>query len=96
MRRSSWHELHAGARDGVALPAGDLDAVEQDRAGARRHHAHQAFQRRGLAGAVAAEQRYDLVLLDPQRDVEQDVGIAVIAVEARDFEQAHAACTPPR
>ena len=29
MRRSSWHELHAGARDGVASLAGDLGAVEQ-------------------------------------------------------------------
>ena len=55
------HELHAGLRDGVALLPGDLDAVEHDRAGARRHHAHQALQRRALAGAVAAEQRHHLV-----------------------------------
>ena len=27
------HELHAGLRDGVAFLAGDLGAVEQDRAG---------------------------------------------------------------
>ena len=46
---------------------GDIDAVEHHRAGARRHHAHQALQRRALAGAVAAEQRHHLVALDAQR-----------------------------
>ena len=77
------HELHAGLRDGVALAPGDVDAVEHDRAAARRHHAHQALQRRALAGAVAAEQRHHLVALDAQRHVEQDVGIPVIAVQRR-------------
>ena len=93
------HELHARLRDGVALSPGDLDAVEHHRAGARRHHAHQALQRRALAGAVAAEQRHHLVALHAQRDVEEDVGIPVVAVQAVDLEQAHAAstpCTPPR
>ena len=90
------HQLHAGLRDDVALPAGEIDAVEHHRAGARRHHAHQALQRRALAGAVAPEQRHDLVALDAQRDVEQDVGIAVVAVQSFDLEQAHAASTPPR
>ena len=55
------HELHAGAGDGVALQAGDFVAVEKDGAAARRHDAHQALQRRALAGAVAAEQRHHLV-----------------------------------
>ncbi len=68
-------QLHAGLCDLVALLAGDIDAVEHHRAAARRHHAHQALQRRALAGAVAAEQRHHLVALDAQRDVEQDVGI---------------------
>ena len=31
-----------------------------------------------------------------RRDVEQDVRVAIVAVEAGDFEQAHGACTPPR
>ena len=94
------HELHARARDGVALLAGDLGAVEHDRACARRHHAHQALQGRALARAVAAEQRHHLVPLDAQRDVEEDVGVPVVAVEPVDLEQAHSAanmpCTPPR
>ena len=38
----------------------------------------------------------NFVLLDAQAEVEQDVRVAVIAVEAFDFEQAHGACTPPR
>ena len=90
------HELHAGLRDGVALPAGDLGAVEHDGAGARRDHAHQALQGRALAGAVAAKQRHHLVALDAERDVEEDVGIPVIGVQPVDLEQAHAASTPPR
>ena len=92
-------ELHAGLRNLVALRAGNVDAVEHDRAGARRDDAHQALQGRALAGAVAAQQRHHFVALDAQRDVEQDVGIPVVAVESVDFEQAHAAstpCTPPR
>ena len=83
-------------RYGVALLAGDLGAVEYDGAGLRRDHAHQAFKRRALAGAVAAEQSDHLVLRDVERHVEQDVGIAVIGVEIFDLEQAHGAATPPR
>jgi hypothetical protein len=58
--------------------------------------AHQALERRALAGAVAAEPRDHLVRLDAQRDVEQDVRIPVIGIESGDLEQAHAARTPPR
>ena len=99
MRRSSCTSCMPARAMVWLLRAGDLDAVEHHRAGARRHHAHQALQRRALAGAVAAEQRHHLVALDAQRDVEQDVGVAVVAVQAVDLEQAHAAispCTPPR
>ena len=94
------HQLHAGARDGVALLACDLGTVEHDRAVARRDDAHQALQGRALARAVAAEQRHHLVALDAQRDVEQDVTVPVVGVEPVDLEQAHSAantpCTPPR
>jgi hypothetical protein len=31
------------------------------------------------------------VFLNPKRDIEQDVAVAVIGVEPGDFEQAHAA-----
>ena len=42
----------------------DLRAVELDRALARRREARDRAQRRGLAGAVRADQRDDLALLD--------------------------------
>src|SRR5215471_15854002 len=74
----------------MTLPARELDAVEFHGPGARSHDSHQALQCRALAGAIAAQQRYDLVALDVQRDVEQNVRIAVIAIETADFEQAHA------
>ena len=48
---------------------------------------------------LGPEQRHDLVLLHAQPDVEQDVGIPVVAVQILDLEQAHcatASCTPPR
>src|SRR5262249_40889078 len=83
-----------GTRDRVALFSHDLDAVEDDRARTRRHHAHQALECRALAGAVAAKQRHDLVALDAQRDVEQDVRIAVVAVQPLDLQQAHCAAPP--
>ena len=91
MRRSSCTSCMPALRDRVAL-AGRRSRTPSSITvpAARRHHAHQALQRRALAGAVAPEQRHDLVRLDPQRDVEQDVRVAVIAVQALDLEQAHA------
>src|SRR6185437_16693348 len=83
------HQLHARPRDPVGRLAGEVGAVEHDAARARAHHAHQRLQRRALAGAIASEQGDDLVRLDAQGDVEKDVGIAVVAVESGDFEQAH-------
>ena len=41
---------------------------------------------RGLAGAVAPEQRDHLALADLERNIEQDMGRAVIAVEVFDRE----------
>ena len=49
------------------------------RAGVRPH---QAAQRRGLARAVAPEQRGDLALGDLQADAMQDMALAVIGVQA--------------
>src|SRR3954454_23606340 len=78
----------------MALLPCDVGAIEHHRAGARRYNAHQAFQGRALAGAVASHQRHDFVALDAQRNVEQDMGIPVIAVQAVALEQAHAASAP--
>ena len=57
-------------------------AEDRDLAFARRRQAHQAAQRRGLAGAVAAQQGGDLALGDLQADAMQDMALAVIGVEA--------------
>src|SRR5690606_4193644 len=81
------------------LLAGQFLAIQPHASRARRHHAHQALQRRALARAVAPEQRHDLVLFDAQPDIEKDVAVAVVTVQSADFEQAHAtssSCTPPR
>src|SRR5262249_19296120 len=84
------HELHAGQRDLVALPPGDVFAVEEHLATARPEHAHEALQSRALARAVASKKRDHLVPLHAQRHIEEDVRIPVVAVETADFEQAHA------
>ena len=50
-----------------------------------------------LPGTVAAEQSDNLVASHAERDVEQDVAIAIVAVDSLDLEKcAHAAATPPR
>ena len=67
------HQLHASLGDDMRLPAGKVLAVEDDRTGARRNHAHQALQRGALARAVAAEQGHHLMRLDLEVDVEEDV-----------------------
>ena len=55
-------------------------AEDRDAAFARRREPHQAAQRRGLAGAVAAEQRGDLAFGDFEADAVQDVALAVVGV----------------
>ena len=52
-----------------------------------RRQAHQAAQRRGLAGAVAAEQRHDLAFAHLEADAVQDVALAVKGVQAFRFER---------
>src|SRR5262249_20061687 len=89
------YQLHAPPRDGVALYARNLCAVEYNRAIARRHHAHETFQGRALARAVAAKQRHHLVALDAQRNIKEDVAVPVIGIESRDLEQAHSAANTP-
>jgi hypothetical protein len=57
----------------------------------------QALESGALARAVAPEQGHDFILRDAERHVEEDVAVAVIAVDAVDLEErAHSAATPPR
>ena len=83
MRRSSGTSCMPAWAMTWLLLAGEIGAVEHHLAGSRRHHAHQALERRRFAGAVAPEQRDDLVTLDAHGDIEQDVGVGVIGVQAR-------------
>src|SRR4051794_24811160 len=66
---------------GVARQALDLRAVEHDPSGARRHDAGDRPQRRRLAGAVRADQRDDLTLVDLERDALERLDRAVEGVD---------------
>jgi len=79
------HELHAKARDAMGLLRDEFTALELDAAGPPRDDAHQALQRRALASAVPADKSHRLVFLNPQRDVEEDVAVAVVGVKSFDF-----------
>ena len=85
------HELHAKTRDAVGFLRDEFIALEFDAAAPPRNDAHQALQRRALASAVPADKGHRLVFLNSQRDVEEDVAVAVVGVKSFDFEQAHAA-----
>ena len=76
------HVADARRRDAEGRPARGVLAEHRDLALARRRQSHQASQRRGLAGAVASEQRGDLALGDAEADAMQDMALAVIGVEA--------------
>jgi len=58
---------------------GQLGSVERDTAAARWNPADDRFECRCLAHAVAAEQRDGFARTDVQRDVAQDVTVAVSA-----------------
>ena len=64
-----------------------LLARERDRAGLRRGDPDQRLEQCRLAGAVAAEQCDDLVLVHVERDVVEDVALAVEGVDLVDAEQ---------
>ena len=90
------HVADAERGDAVRLPVGGGMAEDAHRALARMGQAHQAAQRRGLAGAVAAQQRDDLAFAHFEPDAVQDVALAVKSVEAFCLERhvAHAAVFP--
>src|SRR4030095_12712472 len=63
--------------DLVGRGARDVLTVETDRTGTLADNSHYRLQRRGLAGAVAAEQRDHLAGLHIEVDTVKDVGFAV-------------------
>ena len=84
MPRSSGQIAMPARAMARARQADQLAAAELDRALALAEDAHDRLQRRGLAGAVAAEERHDLAVGDLEADAVQHVAFAVPA-----FEVAH-------
>ncbi len=80
------HVTEPAADDGMGRLIRDVPALEHDAAGAAFDQPDDGAEGSGLAGAVAPEQRDHLALADLERDVEQDVGGAVMAVEPFDRE----------
>src|SRR5262249_43918780 len=72
--------------DGVTGHRLDLAPLEHDPPAARRDDARDRAQRRGLAGAVGADQRDDLALVDLDRDALERLDRAVVRVDLLDDE----------
>ena len=84
MPRSSGQNAMPGARDRSLVQRDQLVALVADRAGALADDAHDRLQRRGLAGAVAAEQRDHLAGSHLEVDAVQDVRLAVPGLQILD------------
>src|ERR1051326_2044438 len=77
-------------------PPADVLALEHDPPAPRGDDAGDGAEERGLAGAVRADERYDLTGVDVQRHALQGVDRAVVDVEPFDGELAHAGVSSPR
>src|SRR5205814_10055057 len=86
------HEADAGFSDAVGGEAVHGLAVEADLAGLRRAKAHDRFDGRGLAHAVAAEEAHHLRRGDVERDAEEDLARAVGGLDLAQLE--HQASSP--
>src|SRR6185437_7662017 len=82
--------------DAKRRPSGRGVAENAHHAVARVREAHEAAQRRALAGAVAAKQSDDLALTHFESDAMQDMTLAVKSMKALGLERdpAHAAAVP--
>ena len=87
MPRSSGQNASPEAGDPVRGQIDRLGAIEEHRTFALADDAHDRLQRRGLAGAVAAEQGDDLARGDVEVDAVQDVRFAVPGVQVADRQQ---------
>ena len=73
----------ANARSGalVGFGVGQVLACQAHTAALDGHQAHQAFEQRGFAHAVAAQQHCDLTLFSTEAHITQDVGAAIVLVD---------------
>src|SRR5262249_60111331 len=83
----------AGTSDAEGALTGNVLALENDAPAGRLHEAHDGFQCRGAAGAVAAKQAHDLTLPDFHGYAMQDMALLVVSVQSVDLEQGYIQCT---
>src|SRR5262249_38886360 len=83
------HEADALARTLVRPKAGDVGAIEHDRAGCNRILPNQRAQQRGLADAVAAQHAGHLAGLGLERDAAQRLRRAVEQIDVFHFEHRY-------
>lgn len=89
------HPAQAGPRAPVRRHPGDVRAAPADAAAMQAREAHQRGQQRGLADAVAAQQREAAASVEAERHVVQHDGVAVAGGHALQRQQfSHA--RPPR
>ena len=86
----------APGRDLVGRGVGGVAPVEHDRPAVGGHHAGDGLQERRLAGAVGAEQRDDLALVDLEVHAEQHLDVVVAHVDVADEQQLHLALSNAR
>src|SRR4051812_5567883 len=79
------HVADAQARHLVGLDAREVHALELHLPGAALGEAHDGAQGRGLADAVASEERDRLAAADLERHAAQDVQLAVVHVHVREL-----------
>src|SRR5207249_10471343 len=77
----------APARDLVRRQCREIGAAQEHAASSRARNAHDRAERRGLAGAVPADQRDDLALADGDRHALEHVRLAVVRVDPVQLEK---------
>ena len=75
------HQAEAELGDAERGQPAQLPPFEGDRAAMRRGHSHDGADGRGLAHAVAAEQRHHLAAVDFEVDLEQHLALAVARLQ---------------
>jgi hypothetical protein len=83
-------KAHAALRDAVRRLTCDVGALEAHAPAGRRDRAGNALERGRLARAVAPQQRDQLGLAHGERHALQHMALAVVGVQAFDFEDVRA------
>ena len=81
------HIGDAALRHFMGRQCGEICVVQHHPPRARPHQAHDCLQRRGLAGAVAAQQAQHLARREFERHAAQHLHMAVVAVDVVDAQR---------